>query len=96
MAHSQAFTLQTVQAILLRCWVGGFSLLIFGLLLTQFMGQTIYKIHSTLFGLTSHELDVVFYCAFGILKLLVLILFFIPWLAILSLPDPDAGLTKQS
>lgn len=33
-------------------------------------------------GIAMHELDVIFYCALGILKLFVLVFFFIPWLSI--------------
>jgi len=35
-----------------------------------------------MFGLSSDGLDVIFYCDMGVLKLSVVVLFFIPWLAI--------------
>ncbi len=35
-----------------------------------------------MFGVTSHEFNVIFYGALGMLKLFVLVFFFIPWLSI--------------
>jgi hypothetical protein len=46
------------------------------------MGETIHTLHGPLFGISNHELDLIFYCGLGVLKLLVLVFFFIPWLAV--------------
>ena len=49
---------------------------------TLFAGDLIHRLHGGLFGISSHELDVMLYGGMGLLKLLVLVIFFIPWLAI--------------
>jgi hypothetical protein len=46
------------------------------------MRDTIHGLHGSIFGLTSHEVDVIYYYWLGALKLLVLVLFFLPWLSI--------------
>jgi hypothetical protein len=35
-----------------------------------------------MFGLSKHEMDLIFYCGMGLLKLVVIVLFFFPWVAI--------------
>ena len=74
--------LNTVASILLRCWIFGFLLLFIWLGVTQLMPEFIHNLHGPMFGLTSHELDVIFYCGMGLLKLGVLTFFFIPWISI--------------
>ena len=46
------------------------------------MGDTLHDMHGSMFGLSAHELDVIFYCWMGLLKIAVLTFFFIPWLSI--------------
>ena len=72
----------TLAKILLRCWIFGFALLLFAFVMIMVAGGLIDDIHGRMFGLSPHELDVIFYCWLGALKLLVLVLFFMPWLAI--------------
>ncbi|MGH7135424.1 MAG: DUF6868 family protein [Pirellulales bacterium] len=72
----------TLSKVLLRCWLFGFLLLLIWLIIVLVLGETIRKVHAPLFGLSGHELDVIFYCGMGLLKLLVLICFFVPWLSI--------------
>jgi len=68
--------------ILLRCWIFGFLLLFvwFGVYLAG--ADVIYRVHGGMFGLSKHEMDLIFYCGMGLLKLAVIVLFFFPWLAI--------------
>lgn len=73
---------EAVAKVLLRCWLFGFVLLFIWLGAVLLMGDTIHNLHGPMFGITNHELDVIFYCGMGLLKLLVLVFFFIPWLAI--------------
>lgn len=68
--------------VLLRCWVFGFVLLLIWLGVILLAGDFIHRLHGSMFGLSKHELDLIFYCGMGLLKLLVLVFFFIPWLAI--------------
>ena len=72
----------TLQAALLRCWIFGFVLLLIWFAAMQALPKSILEIHEKMFGLTIRELEVVFYCGMGLLKLTVITLFFIPWLAI--------------
>ena len=44
--------------------------------------SVVYRLHEKWFGLLRHEMDVIFYCGMGLSKLLVIVFFFIPWLAI--------------
>jgi hypothetical protein len=46
------------------------------------MGETIHNLHGSMFGLSAHELDVIFYCWIGLLKIAVLTIFLIPWFSI--------------
>lgn len=74
--------LETLADVLLYCWVFGFGLLLFWFGMYRLAGDFIHRLHGGLFGLTPHELDVIFYCGIGLLKLGVLLLFFFPRLAI--------------
>lgn len=74
--------LNAISSIFLWCWIGGFALLFIWLGVTQLMGDFIHKFHGPMFGLSDHELDLIFYCGMGLLKICVLTFFFIPWLAI--------------
>jgi hypothetical protein len=77
--------------VLLRCWLFGFALLFIWLATILLMGETICKLHGPTLGVLSHELHVIFYCGMAMLKLLVLVFFFIPWLSIrLVLKEPNS------
>ena len=72
----------TLAKVLLRCWVFGFALLLFSFGIFMLTGEIIDDINGRMFGLTPHELDLIIYCSLGLLKLSVLVLFLMPWLAI--------------
>jgi hypothetical protein len=79
---------------LLRCWIFGFALLLLWAGAFLLMGDAIYRLHSEMFGLSKQELDLIFYCGIGLTKLLVLLFFFFPWLAIrLVLRKAELGRT---
>ncbi|MCZ6874746.1 MAG: hypothetical protein O7G88_14650 [bacterium] len=82
MSDSTRDFFDTLVKVLLRCWIFGFVLLFIWLSAVLLMGELIHKLHGPVFGLSKHELDVIFYCGMGLLKLCVLVFFFIPWLAI--------------
>ena len=71
-----------LSKVLLRCWLLGFALLLVWLVVVLVLGDTMHKLHAAMFGLSAHELDVILYCAMALLKLLVLVFFFAPWLSI--------------
>ena len=72
----------TLGKILLRCWIFGFALLFLWTGVAFFGGDLVYSLHGGMFGLSPHELDLIFYGGIGLLKVLVLLFFFFPWLAI--------------
>ena len=82
MTDSTRDLLETIATVLLRCWILGFALLFISLGAILLMGETIHNLHGSMFGLSAHELDVIFYCWMGLLKIVVLTIFFIPWLSI--------------
>lgn len=73
---------ETFSKVLLRCWIFGFVFVSFWFFLYVLAGDFVFYLHGNLFGLSRHELDVIFYCGMGLLKLLVIMFFFFPWLAI--------------
>lgn len=74
--------LQAVEKVLLRCFLGSFVILFIWLLATLFMRDLIHSLHGDMFGLTAHELDLIFYCGMGLMKLAAFSLFLLPWLSI--------------
>ena len=74
--------LDTLGKILLRCWIISFALLLFSFVIFMLTGEIIDDIHGKMFGLSSHELDLIIYCSMGLFKLFVFIFYLIPWLAI--------------
>ncbi|QDT10368.1 DUF6868 family protein [Planctomycetes bacterium K23_9] len=86
MPDSNKVPIQQIESFLLRCWLIGFGFLLLIFVVQQLMAGTVYQIHQSLFDLSSHELDVIFYCAMGLIKLFVLVFFLIPWLALKSMP----------
>ncbi len=82
--------LEVVAKTLLYCWIFGFVLLF--IWLGAFLSGAVYKLHGPLMGLSDHDLNVIHYCGMAFLKLLVLVFFFVPWLAIrLVLRKPKAS-----
>lgn len=73
---------ETLAKVLLRCWIFGFVLGLFSFVVFMLTGEIIDDIHGRMFGVTPHELDLIIYCGLGMLKLSVLVLFLMPWMAI--------------
>jgi hypothetical protein len=82
MQEATRYVFETLDKILLRCWIFGSVLLVLWFGAALLMGDIVHKFHGPMFGITHHELDVIFYCIMGILKLFVSVFFFIPWLSI--------------
>jgi hypothetical protein len=72
----------TLAQILLRCWIFGFVLLLLWFGMYMLAGDVIYRLHGPMFGLSKHDLDVIHYCGMAFVKLIVILFFFFPWLAI--------------
>jgi hypothetical protein len=73
---------EILARVLLRCWIFGSLLLLLWFGLYASAGEAIYRMHDSLYGLSKHEMDVIFYSGMVLLKLCVLMFFFFPWLAI--------------
>lgn len=74
--------LETARNVLFRCWTLGFVVLFIWFAAVLLLGDVILNVYGSMFGLSKHELDVIFYCGMGLWKLAVLACFFIPWLSI--------------
>ena len=74
--------LNVTAKVLLRCWILGFILLLFWIGAVALAGDLVYSVHGRMFDLTRSELSVIHYCGMGLTKLVVVMFFFIPWVAI--------------
>ena len=72
----------TLAKVLLWCWICGFVLLYVSLGAVLLAGDMAYRLQVEWFGLSKHELELILYGSIVAIKLLVLVLFFVPWLAI--------------
>ncbi len=52
--------LSAIASVLVRCWIFGFILLFIWLGSILLMGEFIHELHGPMFGLSSHELDLIF------------------------------------
>ncbi|MCA8999495.1 MAG: hypothetical protein KDA80_21045 [Planctomycetaceae bacterium] len=75
-------TFERLEAILLRCWILGLLAMFVWLGAIWGLGGVLLPVHSQMFGLTRHELDVIMYCWMGLWKMGVILGFFVPWLSI--------------
>ena len=74
--------LEAVAKILLRCWIFGFILLLFWWGAITLAGDLTLGLHGDMFDLTRSQLNVIHYCGILLMKLVVGMFFFIPWVAI--------------
>lgn len=81
MAHKPDW-MQALEGVLFRSWLISMGFLLLTFFIHQLFAKQIHELHGAMFGITGHEIDLIIYCLMGLLKLAVLVLFFIPWLAI--------------
>ena len=72
----------TLAKVLLRTWIFGYVVLLAWVGIVLFAKEPFYSLLSNWYGLSSHELDLTNYCGIALLKLLVIVFFLLPWLAI--------------
>jgi hypothetical protein len=72
----------TLARVLLRCFVLGYSLLLLWVAVYLLAGSVMYGPAGRLFGLTSHEVDVIQYGGIAAVKCVVLLFFLFPYVAI--------------
>jgi hypothetical protein len=68
--------------VLLRCGILGYVLLLLSVGIILIAGDPIYQLNGSLFGLSKHELELIIYECIVLMKVIVLVFFWIPWLAI--------------
>ncbi len=68
--------------VLLRCGVFGYLLLLLTFGVYMLAGETLYRLNGNLFSLSKHEFDLIIYGCIVSIKMIVLLFFLIPWLAI--------------
>jgi hypothetical protein len=71
----------TLAKILLRCFVLGYLLLLLWFVL-YVVASGVFYWQAKLFGLTPHEVDLIHYCGMAVVKLIVILFFLFPYLAI--------------
>jgi hypothetical protein len=74
--------LEIVARVLLRCWVVGVILLLFWWASITLAGSLTFAVHGEMFDLTAPQLNLIHYCGLMLMKIMVSLFFFIPWLAI--------------
>jgi hypothetical protein len=74
--------LEMLARVLVRCWMFGMLLLLLWFGVYALGSDVLYRLHGDMYGLSKHEMDMIFYSGMVLLKLCVLMFFFFPWLAI--------------
>ena len=78
---------------LLRCGVFGYLLLLLSVGIILLTGDPIYRLNGSLFGLSKHEPELIIYECIVLMKVIVLLFFLIPWLAIRLVFAEGQGIT---
>jgi len=73
---------RVLAKVLLRCWIFGFLVLFVWLAAIVLGGQTIHRWHGPFFKLSPDQLHVIHYCGLMAVKLIVILFFVVPWIAI--------------
>jgi len=74
--------LDLVAKVLLRCFLFGCLLLLVWAGFYLLAGDFLFRWHNQLFGLTQHEMSLIHYCGIALAKILVLLFFLFPYIAI--------------
>jgi hypothetical protein len=82
MQDSYTDFLDTLAKVLLWCWILGTVLLFIQVGVSLLLVDVIHRFHGPMFGLSSHELDVIIYSVIVSFRAFVIVFFFTPWLAI--------------
>jgi hypothetical protein len=73
--------LELVSRVLLRCTIFGFVLFLVWFAAFLLAGDLIFR-QAQIFGLTQHELNLLHYGGMGLMKLIVILFFLFPYVAI--------------
>jgi TRAP-type C4-dicarboxylate transport system permease small subunit len=80
--QEQDLFLERVAAILIRCFIMTFALLLIWFCFFVVAGGFVYKAHSLWFDLDWYDLNWFFYIAMAALKMIALVFFLFPYIAI--------------
>ena len=72
-----------VKDILLKCIIIGFGVLIYTMVMILFFGDFAFSIHHMMFDITREQFNVMIYAFMGVFKVLWLMMFVMPYLAII-------------
>lgn len=86
--------LNVVSQVLWHCSVLGFALVLIWYIAAIVPGDPICTMQGERFGLTPHECALVNYGGIGLVKMLVLLFFFFPWVAIRWLLHRQMGVKQ--
>ncbi|MCK5878340.1 MAG: hypothetical protein KAH24_01075 [Holophagae bacterium] len=75
-------TLDYLAEILIRCFWYSVVLLTFSVLIFLVAGDAAYEIHSTMYDISKHEFVLMYYYGMAFLKILMILFFLIPYIAI--------------
>jgi len=73
---------QYLARVLLKCIFIGFGLILLWFILVLVGGNAAFAIHSMIFDITRQEFDLMQYYGMGLAKILILVFFVIPFIAI--------------
>ncbi len=74
--------LDAVAGVFLRCFVLAFCLLLFSFVFYLLAADWAYSIHSSWFGISRHDFDLMYYCWMAFTKMASFLFFLIPFIAI--------------
>lgn len=74
--------IESVRAFFLWCTIINGSLLIFSFLIFACAGDWIYQMHGKWFPISKEAFNMIIYCFIGFMKILVLLLNLVPYLAL--------------
>lgn len=77
--------LDFMAGILIRCFMGGMALLVAWFAWFVFWGDWIYQVHSKWFQISRQAFDAIHYAGMAITKIMILLCFLFPWIAIKSI-----------
>ncbi len=75
-------TLDYLAEILIRCFWYSVVLLTISLLIFLVAGDAAYEMHSTMYDISKHEFVLMYYYGMAFLKILMILFFLIPYIAI--------------
>jgi hypothetical protein len=73
-----------LDKVLLRCWIYGFVLLYVWFGIVVFANDAVHRLTVSMFDISKHELSMIIYGGIVFHKLIVILFFLFPWMAIRS------------